>query len=156
MLISRKFECFTELIDFTEYFSKDNEFIYWKQKFRQINYLFSNFIGKTIAFTKFLRKMCGIIPAIFHNVHHSIVLQKLLETNELELTMWAAFTEYFLSQMEYYVTYKYCQRWGHFKRSKYSSAYRFGFSVVVVSKWSFAQVYRIKTQYVSVCVSKCQ
>ena len=33
-----------------------------------------------------------------------------------------------------------------FKRSKYSSAYRFGFSVVSSSKWSFAQVHRIKAQ----------
>ena len=36
------------------------------------------------------------------------------------------------------------------KRSKYSSAYRFGFSVS--SKWSFAQVHRIKTQNVVLSV----
>ena len=39
-----------------------------------------------------------------------------------------------------------------FKRSKYSSAYRFGFSVSSSSKWSFAQVHRIKTQNVVLSV----
>ena len=37
-----------------------------------------------------------------------------------------------------------------FKRSKYSSAYRFGFSVS--KKGSFAQVHRIKTQNVVLSV----
>ena len=42
------------------------------------------------------------------------------------------------------------------KRSKYSSAYRFGFFVrfmsLLVIKWSFAQVHRIKTQNVFLSV----
>ena len=56
----------------------------------------------------------------------------------------------------------------NFKRSKNSSAYRYGFSVGNLSghfgpfalvhgfKWSFAQVHRIKIQNEVLSVSKCQ
>ena len=56
----------------------------------------------------------------------------------------------------------------YFKRSKNSSAYRYGFSVGNLSghfgpfalvngfKWSFAQVHRIKIQNEVLSVSKCQ